>query len=313
MRLRVVGPVEERMVLKIRVAFPDVAVLTGALSPNDGIVDVLLAWEAPVDDLVAAVRAHPALRWVHTNAAGIHPSLIAALDGQPTVLTNGSGAQAPAIAEYVVAALLTWLKRLRELNRLQDNAQWAADFRVAELRGMTVGIIGLGQAGRAVARLLRPFGVRLLGLRRRSLPVEEVDSVYGREDIGQFLGHLDTLVIAVPLTRETQGMIGRAELARLRPGAYVVNVARGAIVDEGALIDALRSGQLAGAALDVFGEEPLPATSLLWTLPGVIVSPHCCDHTPQTTERGLEVFLDNLRRYLQDEPLRNVVDRGLGY
>jgi phosphoglycerate dehydrogenase-like enzyme len=313
MKLRVVGPFEDRMVQQISVDYPDVAVLTDARPLDEGIIDVLLAWEANVDDVVAAVRVHPSLRWVHTNAAGIHPSLIAVLDGQPSVLTNGSGAQASAIAEYVVAALLAFAKRLRELGRLQDRAEWSTNFRMAELRGMTVGIIGLGNVGCAIARLLRPFGVRLLGVRRRPLPVAEVDVVYAREDVGQFLSQLDALVIAAPLTTETQRMIGQAELARLRPGTFLVNVARGAIVDEGALIDALRSGHLAGAALDVFSEEPLPDTSPLWTHPRVIVSPHCCDHTPQTHERGLDVFLDNLRRFVHGDPLRNVVDRDLGY
>ena len=155
-----------------------------------------------VDNVVAVVGALPALSWVHTNAAGIHPALIAALDGHPTVLTNGRGAQAPAIAEYVVAALLTFVKRLRELGRFQDQAQWASPFRVAELRGMTIGIIGLGNAGRAIARLLRPFGIRLLGLRRSPGPLAEVERRYGREDIDQFLDQLDALVIAAPLTTE---------------------------------------------------------------------------------------------------------------
>jgi phosphoglycerate dehydrogenase-like enzyme len=143
--------------------------------------------------------------------------------------------------------------------------------------------------------------------------VSEVDEVFAPKDLGQFLAQLDALVIAAPLTNETRGMIGDAELARLPPGAFLVNVGRGAIVDEGALIAALRSGQLAGAALDVFNEEPLPPTSALWTLPTVVISPHCCDHTPGTDDRGLDLFLDNLRRYVQGEPLRNVVDRRLGY
>lgn len=313
MQVRVVGPLNDWMARRIGDEFADVVLLVDASQPKEGEIDALLAWEAGVDDVVAALREHPPLGWVHTNAAGVHPVLIAALNGQVTVLTNGSGAQAPAIAEYVVTVLLTFVKRLRELGRNQDQAHWSPGYRIAELRGKTVGIIGLGNAGLAIARLLRPFGVRLLGVRRRSEPVSDLDAVYAREDLGQFLEQLDALVIAVPLTNETRGMIGAAELARLPPGAFLVNVARGAIVNEEALIAALRSGHLAGAALDVFTEEPLPATSPLWTHPSVLLSPHCCDQTPQTDERGLELFLDNLARYVRGEPLRNIVDRRLGY
>ena len=312
-RLRIVGLLDDEIVRRLRVDFADVQVLTGSNGVADETIDVLLAWEARVDDIVGAVREHRSLRWVHDNAAGVPPVLIAALDGQSTVLTNGSGAQSSAVAEYVVAMLLTFVKRLRELARFQERAEWTTGFRPAELRGWTVGIIGLGNAGLAIARLLRPFGVRLLGMRRHPEPVPDVEAVYPREDMRQFLAQLDALVIAAPLTPETRGMIGAAQLAQLRPGAYLVNVGRGAIVDEDALIAALRSGHLGGAALDVFTVEPLPSTSPLWALPNVIVSPHYCDQTPQTDERGRELFLDNLRRYVQGEPLRNVVDRRLGY
>jgi phosphoglycerate dehydrogenase-like enzyme len=313
MKLQIVGPIDDSMVRRIGELNSDVMIRTGASSPDETPCDVLLAWETTVDELVAALRGHRSLPWVHTNAAGIHPLVIDALAEQPTILTNGSGAQAPAIAEYVVAALLAFRKRLRELGRFQDQAQWAVGFRVAELRDLTVGIVGLGNAGRAIARLLRPFGVRLLGVRRHPAPVEEVDRVYSLDELPEFLAQLDALVIAAPLTSETRGIIGAKELARLRPGAVLVNVARGAIVDEDALIAALHTGQLAGAALDVFGEEPLLASSPLWAMPNVIVSPHCCDHTPETDERGLALFLDNLTRYVNGEPLRNVVDRDVGY
>jgi phosphoglycerate dehydrogenase-like enzyme len=313
MKLRIVGPIDEQMIRRIGELHPDVTISSGPSARDESPIDALLAWEATVDEFVAALREHRSLRWVHTNAAGIHPLVIEVLAGRPTILTNGSGAQAPAIAEYVVAALLAFRKRLRELGRFQDQAHWVAGFRVAELGELTVGIVGLGNAGRAIARLLRPFGVRLLGVRRHPAAVEEVDRVYPLDELPEFLAELAALVIAAPLTSETRGMIGEKELGQLRPGALLVNVARGAIVDEDALVAALRAGHLAGAALDVFGEEPLPATSPLWAMPNVIVSPHCCDHTPETDERGLALFLDNLTRYLRREPLHNVVDRELGY
>jgi phosphoglycerate dehydrogenase-like enzyme len=312
-RLRMIGLLDEEIIRRLRADFADVQVLADANLVADETIDALLAWEANVEDIVAALREHRSLRWVHDNAAGIPPALIAALAGQSTVLTNGSGAQSSAVAEYVVAVLLTFLKRLRELGRFQARAEWVTGFHPAELRGLTVGIIGLGNAGLAIARVLRPFGVRLLGMRRHPEPVPDVEAVYPRGDMRQFLAQLEVLVIAAPLTEETRGMIGAAQLAQLRSGAYLVNVGRGAIVDEEALVAALRSGQLGGAALDVFTVEPLPPTSPLWALPNAIVSPHYCDQTPQTDERGRDLFFDNLRRYVQGEPLRNVVDRRLGY
>jgi phosphoglycerate dehydrogenase-like enzyme len=308
-----VGLFDEEIVRRLQADFADVPVLTGPPGAVDVTTDALLAWEANVPDIVGAIRAHRALRWVHDNAAGIPPVLLEALADRETLLTNGSGAQSSAIAEYVVAMLLTFTKRLRELGRFQEQAAWVTGFHPVELRGLTVGIIGLGNAGRAIARLLRPFGVRLLGMRRHPEPVAEVDALYPREEMPRFLAQLDALVIAAPLTGETRGMIGAAQLGQLRSGAYLVNVGRGAIVDEDALIAALRAGHLAGAALDVFTVEPLPRTSPLWALPQVIVSPHYCDQTPQTDERGRDLFFDNLRRYIQGEPLRNVVDRQLGY
>jgi phosphoglycerate dehydrogenase-like enzyme len=313
MRLKVVGPLDETVVRQIETEFPGISVDTVDYQVGEGDVDALLAWEANVNDVVAAIRQCPSLAWVHTNAAGIAPELIAALEGQPAVLTNGSGAQAPAIAEYVVLALLAFAKRFKELSRLQDRAQWVPGFRIGELRGQTIGIIGLGDVGMAIARLLRPFGVRLLGVRRRPTAVPEIDEVFAPADLDRFLAQIDALVIAAPLTAETRGMIGARELARLRPGAILINVARGAIVDEEAMIAALVSGHLGGAALDVFAEEPLPPSSPLWALPNVIISPHCCDVTQETDDRGLELFLDNLRRYVGGQPLSNVVDRKIGY
>jgi len=313
-RLYVIGDLPARHAERLAGRFPDVAVITAATWDRREGVDAVLMWEqmdpAP---LVPVLRAHPALPWVHTNLAGVPAALLEALDGHPAALTNGSGAHAPSIAEFVAAALLMFAKRLPELRAFQERGEWASGMRVGELGGRTVGIVGLGDVGLAIARVLRPFGVRLLGVRRRPEPVAEIDALYPRSELPEFLARLDALVLAAPLTAETAGLIGTSELARLPRGACVVNVARGALLDEAGLIAALRSGHLGGAALDVFAEEPLPATSPLWRLPNVIVSPHCCDNTPQTADRGLEIFLDNLGRFRGGAPLRNVVDRDLGY
>lgn len=313
MQLRVVGPMEDDLIRKIGQRFPEVEVITGERGLSSDGVEAVVAWEAGVDELVAAVRSHPSARWVHTSAAGVHPAVIEAVRQRETVLTNGRGAQAPALAEFVVLALLVFVKRLRELEALQNRAKWSSDFAVSELRGKTIGLIGLGNAGLTTARLLRPFGVRLLGVRRGLEKPPEIDEVYSRQELPRFLEQLDALVVTAPLTTETRGMIGAEQLTLLKRGAYLVNVARGGIVDENALIAALQSGQVSGATLDVFGEEPLPVTSLLWACPNVVVSPHSCDHTPETFERGFALFLDNLARFVRGDVLQNVVNLDLGY
>jgi phosphoglycerate dehydrogenase-like enzyme len=182
-----------------------------------------------------------------------------------------------------------------------------------ELRGRTAGVVGLGDLGGSIAQALAAFGVHVLGVRRVPRPAPHVERVFARNQLDELLSLLDILVLAAPLTGDTQQLIGRDELARLPEGAFLVNVGRGELVDESALIDALGSGHLAGAALDVFQTEPLPADSPLWHLPNVFISPHCADNTPQSLERAMEIFLDNLDRFRHGAPLRNVVDRTLGY
>jgi phosphoglycerate dehydrogenase-like enzyme len=213
----------------------------------------------------------------------------------------------------VVAVVLAFYKDLFAMRALQARREWSSSFAVRELRGQTVGLVGLGSIGGSTARLLRPFGVRLRALRRKREPSSDVDEVYTRPELDRFLDDLDVLVIAAPLTAETRLLIGAAEVQRLRRGALLVNVGRGAIVEEAALLDALWSGQLGGAALDVFETEPLSPESPFWSMPNVLVSPHCGDSTPQSPERSLAVFLDNLARFRSGAPLLNVVDRERGY
>jgi phosphoglycerate dehydrogenase-like enzyme len=307
MRLRIIGDFPQSYYQRVRAEFPDLELAT------DGRVDAVLSWSRPLADVIEAARQQPDLPWIHTRAAGVSPALADALNGHSTVLTNGSGAQGPAIGEYVAALVLVFYKDLFRLHALQQQGEWASDFALRELRGQRLGIVGLGSLGGSTATVMRGFGVHVRGLRRTGAPAENVDEVFGPAELGAFLDGLDILVIAAPLTEGTRGLIGAAELARLNRGALLVNVGRGQIVDEPAMLEALRSGQLGGAALDVFETEPLPAESPLWRMSNVIVSPHCADSTPQSPERSLEIFLDNLSRFERGQPLLNVVDREQGY
>jgi phosphoglycerate dehydrogenase-like enzyme len=306
MRLGLVGAFPDAYVRRLGERFPDFELATQGL-------DALLFWGRPLEQVVEIVTRQPDLAWIHQRAAGVQPKLLDALAGHPTILTKGTGAQGPAIGEYVAALVLAFYKNLPGLVRLQQAGEWSSDFAFRELAGQRVGIIGLGSAGLATARVLRGFGVHLRGLRRTSSPAPVVDELFRPADLGWFLDGLDVLVIAAPLTRATQALIGAAELGRLRRGALLVNVGRGPIVDEPAMLDALASGQLGGAALDVFDTEPLPPESPLWRMANVIVSPHCADSTPESPQRSLDIFLDNLDRFQRGEPLLNVVDRQEGY
>jgi phosphoglycerate dehydrogenase-like enzyme len=182
-----------------------------------------------------------------------------------------------------------------------------------ELTGKTLAVIGLGRVGQEIARHGKRMDMRVVGTRRSSGPLEGVDKLFEHSELHAMLRETDFLVIAAPHTPETEGMIGEAELAAMKPSAVLINVGRGVIVDEDALIRALRDGRLAGAALDVAREEPPPDDSPLWHLPNVILSPHSASTVTQEDERIIEIFCDNLRRYLRGEPLRNVLDKNKLY
>ena len=283
----------------------------GVASANAG--DCLLVSYGGVDEALVTIEQHLSLQWVHTRAAGVTPTLLEACRARGLILTNGSGAHGSAIAEYVICALLCLYKRVPELLESQQRGAWPSDLRLDELRGKTVGILGLGSLGRACARLLIPFGARLIGLRRTAAAVPEIEEVYATSDLLAVLPRLSALVIAAPLTDATRGLIGRRELSLLGPEAVLVNVGRGPILDEEALADALSAGRLHGAALDVFSAEPLAPESPLWSAPNLIMSGHRADATPQTAMRELEVFTANLERWIAGTHLDNVVDLEQGY
>ncbi|MBV1850527.1 D-2-hydroxyacid dehydrogenase [Catellatospora tritici] len=274
--------------------------------------DVALVWEADEGELARFVAAQQNLRWLHTKASGVPPQVLAALGGRGVVVTNGVGTHGPAVAEHVAALLLAHYKRLPTLLDAQRDRLWrpvAAD----EIRHKTIGVLGLGDLGRSTARLLTALGAVVLGLRRGPGAVAEVARTYRTAQLPEFLGQLDALVIAAPLTEQTRGLIGARELALLPGGAFLVNVGRGPVVDQDALAAALRCGHLAGAALDVFDDEPLAADSPLWALPNTIITPHCADSTVQTDERCLALLLAQIERYRRARPLDNTVDLSRGY
>jgi phosphoglycerate dehydrogenase-like enzyme len=278
-----------------------------------------LVWQADDAEVAAFLDAHPECGWLHTTSVGVPSAVLRHAASTGLTVTNGAGTHGSAVAEHVLALLLAHLKGLPQTLAAQQMRDWKVPAAM-ELRGRRTGVLGLGDIGRRTARLLDAFGAQVTGCRRgtgsRSASdpsVPGLRAVYGRERLEDFLSGLDVLVVAVPLTAETAGLIGAAELALLRPGAVLVNVGRGPVVDEAALLAALRGGRLGGAALDVFTCEPLPASSALWAEPGVLITPHSADATAETDQRCLELMLDNLARFRADRPLLNVVDPARGY
>jgi phosphoglycerate dehydrogenase-like enzyme len=262
----------------------------------------------------------PGLRWVQITAAGVEGLLNGELAGSGVTITSASGIHAIPIGEYVMGAMLALAKGLPAAMRAKGERTWRP-YLAEELHGKTVGILGLGAIGSYVARLAKADGMRVLAVRRSAqgrmsggeAGLADVDELLPPSELPYLLSQADYVVTAVPLTPESRGLIGERELRAMRPTARLINISRGAVIDEAALVRALKEGRIAAAALDVFEKEPLPPESELWGMENVILTPHISGGTPVYMERAVALFCDNLRRYLAGEPLRNAVDFQRGY
>jgi phosphoglycerate dehydrogenase-like enzyme len=264
------------------------------------------------DPATLATRA-PRLRWLQGTSSGIGERLRqSGLLETPIRFTTAAGVHDTALAEFVVLGLLTFTKDLPAMRAHQADRRWVRAT-TRSLAGTRSLVVGLGAVGGEIARILNALGVEVWGLRRGAGEGVGVRRLVGRAELLDVLPQVDSLVLACPLTEETHHLIGAPELAAVRSSAILVNVARGAVIDEPALVRALSEGRLAGVALDVFEEEPLPAESPLWGMPNVLVSPHSASTIPGENARIVDIFLDNLGRYLEGAPLRNEFDRERGY
>lgn len=277
--------------------------------------DVILHWSGKRELLERVWQIAPRVRWVHSRAAGLDNLLFPALVESLVPLTNGSGVFSQSLGEFVLGAILFFAKDFRRMVRSQAAGVWDP-FDVEEIRGQTVGIVGYGDIGRAVAKRAHAMEMKVLGLRRRpELSREDpfVDTVLPLERKHELMARSDYVVVVAPLTPDTRGMISEAELGVMKSSAVLMNIGRGPVVDESALIRALEEKRIRGAALDVFHTEPLPAGHPFFRLDNVLLSPHCADHTSDWLEQAMQFFLDNLERFRRGEPLRNVVNKALGY
>ena len=263
-------------------------------------------------ELAPAVRANPNLRWVHTMAAGGGAQVKAAgltPDELDRVLfTTSAGVHGGTLAEFAVFGVLAGAKDLPRLTTLQANRDWPQRWAMKQVSEQTVLVVGLGGLGRETARLLKALGATVLGVKRTAEPVPHVDEVHPQTALPGLVGRVDAIVVTLPGTAATDRLIDRELLQAAKPGVVLVNVGRGTVVDEPALVDALESGQVSSAYLDVFATEPLPVDSPLWGMPSVLVSPHTAALSPAEDRRIAELFADNLRRFLDGAELRNVVD-----
>jgi phosphoglycerate dehydrogenase-like enzyme len=275
--------------------------------------EVLFVWDFRSTTLGAIVDTLPSLRWLHASSAGVEKLLVPAVVNADFVVTNSAGLFDEPIAEYVAALVLAHAKELPATLQAQADHRWSYR-EVAAVAGTTMVIVGMGRIGRAVGRLARALGMEVIGVRRSTEPLpDDPPGARVTSDLAAVAPLADYLVVTAALTPATRGLVSAAIVDALRPSAYLINVARSPIVDTDAVVAALRDGRLAGATLDVFDQEPLPPDSELWDVPNLLVSPHMSGDTIGFTGGIVDVFGENVRRYLRREPLANVVDVRRGY
>jgi len=279
--------------------------------------EVLIAWSLRPEQLAAARK----LRWIHSPAAAVHALLIPELVASNIILTNGRDVHGPVVAEHVIALVFALAKLLPQAVRFQSQhiwgqtQMWESHPRPREIKDATLGLIGLGSIGREVARLASAMGMKVIAVReqiQKGSPAY-VAQVYPAAQIDVLLAQSDYVVLAAPITPQTRGLMNADRFAHMKPDACLINVGRGPLIDEPALVKALQEKRIGGAALDVFDREPLPSDSLLWDLDNLLITPHTAGLTDKLWERQYELFTTNLRRFVAGETLLALVDKQKGY
>ena len=287
-----------------------------ALEASARNAEILLNWSGSLSLMREVFRMCRGLRWIHSRSVGLERTLFPELIASDVTLTNGRGVFSPPLGEFALAAILYFAKDLRRMIRNQQSGLWGP-FDVTLVSGQTLGIVGFGDIGRAVATRVRAVGMHVLALRRhvpgRNEPEPLVNQLYSATQRNEMLPRCDYVVVAAPLTDETRGLIGQAEFAAMKETAVVINLGRGPVIHEGALIKALSEHRIRGAALDVFDEEPLPSGHPFYHMENVLLCPHCADHTPDWLDNAMRFFLLQFARFRRGEPLLNIVNKSLGY
>lgn len=307
---------------RLRADFPQLTVAQLPGPRYEGIereiedADVCIAWSIRPEQFAHAKR----LKWVHSPAAAVHQLMFPEMVKSSVIVTNARDVHGPVVAEHVIALVCALAKKLSAAIRFQEDRQWAQQAmfeqppHIVELAGAHLLMFGMGSIGREVSHRAKGLGMRVTAVRENpERGPEGADAVVGLAELKRVLPEIDFVVLAAPLIPSTQKIVDREFIAALKPSAYLVNVGRGPLIDDEALIAALHTGRLAGAALDVFVEEPLPASSPYWSLPNVIVTPHTAAVTNKLWERHYQQISQNLRRFLRGEPLIGEVNKQRGY
>jgi phosphoglycerate dehydrogenase-like enzyme len=276
---------------------------------------ILFNWIGSKPDVRRILETAPKLEWIHAMYAGLDRSLFPELVVSRIPLTNGSGVFSQSLGEFIMLGVLYFAKDVDRLMKAKAERRWDVYDKV-EIRKQTIGIVAHGDIGRAVASRAKALGMRVLAHRKNAAPRpgdENVDRVYGKDGLHAMLPECDYVAITAPLTLETTGMIAKREFELMKPSAIVLNVGRGPVINEAAMVDALRSKRIRGAVLDVFDVEPLPADSPFWDLDNVLLSPHSADHVEGWVEDAVLFFVEQFSRWRAGEPLKNVVDKHAGY
>jgi phosphoglycerate dehydrogenase-like enzyme len=306
---------------RLQEEFPQVEVVH--LSSYDGIeqhlrdAEIVIAWSLRPEQFRVAAK----LRWIHSPAAAVHQLMFPELITSDVILTNSREVHGPVVAEHVIALIFALAKRLPQAVQLQQKHIWAQDAmwrghpRPREIAGATLGLIGVGSIGHEVAKRASALGMRVIAGREHPEKgtLEGIQQVFSPSQLDALLSQSDYVVLAAPLTPATHSLIDAARLAKFKSDACLINVSRGPIIDEDALAEALCGNRLGGAALDVFEKEPLPADSPLWDLENLLITPHTAALTEKLWERHYALISENLRRYLNRQPLLAVVDKKKGY
>lgn len=278
-----------------------------ALLPHLKEAEIVLGWNRQAAE--ACLQPDSPLRWVQNWGAGVEQLPLDVFADRGIVLTNASGVHAKPISETIFAMMLAFARKLHLSVRHQVDKRWQSTGELNEIHDKTVAIIGVGAIGEETARLAKAFGMTVLGVRRSAAPLPAVDEMFDESGLEQVLGRSDYVVNTLPLTDETRHRFGREQFRSMKPSSVYINIGRGGTTDTEALLEALHTGSIAGAGLDVFEEEPLPASSPLWELENVILTPHNAGSTVYYNERIIEIFLQNLGDYIGGKgPRRNVVD-----
>jgi phosphoglycerate dehydrogenase-like enzyme len=308
----VTGEVKPSQLEQIKAAAPGADVRyfdkMAALEAEIENAEVVTASRISADALKRATK----LKWVQSWAAGPDALVTPEFKAHPAVATSCKSNGAIPLAEHAMMLMLMLNRDAPRWARAQAEHRWD-HWSHPELNRLTCGIIGLGHSGQDLALKCQAFHMRVLGMRKNPQPTPNVDELFTHDRLHDFLGQSDFVVVTAPRTPETIGMLGEAEFRAMKPSAYYVCFSRGGIADDAALLRALKEGWIAGAGLDAHSQEPLPADSPFWDLPNAIVTPHNGASTPFTRQRGIDIFVDNLRRYQAGQPLVNVIDKNLGY